>query len=148
MNVAQDAERAGAHGGYVEAEAGQRQHGRESGRGREEDLEGGAFVGLALDGDGAAMLLDDAPGDEQAQAGAVGFGGEERLEQARHVLGRDADAVVLDREPELRAGQRPSAGLAGAAPGGRRSVATERVPFGPIASRAFRNRFTKACCNW
>ena len=114
----------------------------------EEDLEGGAFVGLALDGDGAAVFLDDAPGDEQAQAGAVGLGGEERLEQALHVLGRDADAVILDGEPEVRAGWRRRAGFPGVGLGGRMSVATERVPFGPIASRAFRNRFTKACCNW
>ena len=68
-----------------------------------EDLEGGAFVGLALDGDGAAMFLDDALSDEQAQAGAVGLGGEKGLEQARHILGRDADAVIFDGEAEVRA---------------------------------------------
>src|SRR5208282_2309712 len=80
MNVAQDAERAGAHGA--------------SDRGGEKDLEGGAFVGLALDADGAVVFLDDAPGDEQAQAGAVGLGGEERFEEALHILGGDADAVI------------------------------------------------------
>lgn len=74
----------------------------ESGGKGEKDLEGGAFVGLALDSDGTAMFLDDAPGDEQSQAGAVRFGGEERLEQALHILGRDADAVIFDGKLEVR----------------------------------------------
>ena len=103
----------------------QRRAHRQSGRSREEDVEGGAFAGLALDGDGAPMFLDDAPGDGQAQAGAVGFGGEERLEQARHILGRNADAVVFDGEPEVRPVAGAAVGLAGAA-SGREDVSGDR----------------------
>ena len=102
MNVAQDAERAGAHGAHVEEQSRRGQ----SGRSREQDLEGGALAGAALHADGAPMLQDDAPRDRQAQAGAFGFGGEERLEQAGHVLRRNAGARVFDRNPKLRPGQR------------------------------------------
>src|ERR1035437_7093968 len=68
---------------------------------REQDLEGGALAGLTLHANGTLMLQDDAPRDGQAQAGALGFGGEKRLEQARHILRRNTDACVFDHNPQV-----------------------------------------------
>src|SRR5260221_522831 len=61
---------------------------------RQEDREGGALAGLAVDEDEAAGLLDDAVdgGEAEAGAGADFLGREERLEDAREILARDADA--------------------------------------------------------
>ncbi len=42
----------------------------------------GALVDLTGNGDLAAMLLNDSPGDREPQAGAVRLGGEEWLEEA------------------------------------------------------------------
>ena len=48
----------------------------------------------------AAMALDDAVADGQAQAGALahGLGREEGLKNAGHHLGRNAGAVVVQRD--------------------------------------------------
>src|SRR5688572_33411856 len=68
----------------------------------DEQEEGGAAAGLALEPGAAAVVLDDRLHDRQAEAGARDRGGVgrvdpvERLEQLRLVLFRDADAVVLD----------------------------------------------------
>jgi hypothetical protein len=73
----------------------------ESGRSREQDVEGRAAARLAFHGDGPLMLQDDAPRDGQAQASAIGFGGEEGLEQVGQVSRRDAGTIVFHRDPEL-----------------------------------------------
>src|SRR5579875_2277415 len=74
-------------------------------RNRELKPEGGADTELALGVHLAAVLLDDAVGDGESEAGALvlplpgrGFGGEERIVDAVHVLGRDAAAAVLDED--------------------------------------------------
>src|SRR6185437_12047309 len=61
---------------------------------RQEDRERGALLGLAVDEDESAGLLDDAidGGEAEAGAGADFLGREERLEDARQILARDADA--------------------------------------------------------
>src|ERR1035437_702029 len=74
---------------------------RQSSHSREEDLESRVLAGLAFHANGTLMLQDDASRDGQAQARATGFGGEERLQQARHILRRDPGARVLYRKPEL-----------------------------------------------
>src|SRR3989442_504077 len=53
-------------------------------------------AGPALGGDGAAVLLQDAVADAEAEAGALvlRLGGEERIEDPLHQLRRDAAAVV------------------------------------------------------
>src|SRR5512141_1918222 len=79
----------------------ERQRRSQSGRGREKDLEGGALAGLTLRADGAPMFQDDTPRDGQAQAGAMRFGGEKRLEQVGHISRENAVARVLDRNPEV-----------------------------------------------
>ena len=70
---------------------------------RQEHRELGEHVGLRVDGDQAAVQLDQAARDVEAEAGRVGAGGgvvlrrlrvEERLEDPLPVLLRDADAVV------------------------------------------------------
>jgi len=70
----------------------------------QEDAEGGAVefrVGAAFEGDGAAVLGDDAAADPQAQASAAfPLGGEERLEEmAERFLGDS----VADFSPEASA---------------------------------------------
>src|SRR5262245_34799210 len=57
------------------------------GEGRKHHGEGRAAVQLARDGDCTLVLLDDAAGDGKSEPGAVGFGGEERIEQLAQVLG-------------------------------------------------------------
>src|ERR1700677_349862 len=80
----------GRRGGFVEGGLGLWGNG-------EMDDEGGALAGFAFGGDGAAMFLDDAVGEAQAQAGAFadGFGGEEGVEDFGQVFRRNAWAVVL-----------------------------------------------------
>ena len=51
-----------------------------------------------VDVDRAAMALDDAPRRGQAEAGAAVLRGEERLEDLRPHVRRDARAVVGDRD--------------------------------------------------
>ena len=56
------------------------------------------FCGVLVTMDPAAMLLDDAVADAQAQAGPLShrFGREERLKDPLEMLFGNADAVVLD----------------------------------------------------
>ena len=87
---------------------------REEGRGAVEgqvDAEPAPHAG-ALDLDPAAVVGDDAVADAQAQAGpaAERLGGEERVEDPRQHVGRDAAAVVGDLDDDLavdRPGRRP-----------------------------------------
>src|SRR5262245_58579880 len=67
------------------------------------DREGGACAGPAVDLEGATMLGDDRMTDAQAQARAArGLPGrEERIEDVRKLVGRNARPVVGDDEPGL-----------------------------------------------
>ncbi len=69
----------------------------------QEDAEAGAGAGFGGDFDLAAVVLDDALGDEEAEAGAFGFGGVVGLEETGNLVGRDAVAGVEegDREPAV-----------------------------------------------
>ena len=84
----------------------------------------------------AVVLAHDAVGDRQAEAGAAAdrLGREERIVDARELLGRNARAGVGDFGD--RAGRR------------RRASTTDSQPPLGIASRAFRNRFRNTCCSW
>src|SRR5205085_1786588 len=68
------------------------------------DVEAGAVAGLALDGDGALVFVDDCFDDGEAEAAAgggagFGFGGAvEAFEEVGLVFGGDAGAVVADFE--------------------------------------------------
>src|SRR5690606_35189096 len=72
---------------------------------RELDDELASFARLALDPDRALVRLDDAPGDEQAQAQAPDVGGSasalEPLEDHVLLLPADAGTEVLDDDPGL-----------------------------------------------
>src|SRR5262245_532913 len=71
--------------------------------GDEREVEGAAGARRAFDADGAAVLLDDALADDQAESGAAGLARRRRielgelLEQLGQVLGGDALAVVAHR---------------------------------------------------
>ena len=56
------------------------------------------FPGVALDLDLSVMLVDDPMGNGEAQAHASLLGRKERIEEFFHVLGRDADPGVPERE--------------------------------------------------
>src|SRR2546426_11235752 len=58
----------------------------------------GAQSAFAADRDLAAVLLDDAMHEGEAETGDVVAGREERLERVREVLGGDAVARVGDRD--------------------------------------------------
>src|SRR5262245_52233292 len=62
---------------------------------REQDHEAGTAAAGGLDPDLALVLLDDPVHDGQPQAGPVGLGGEEGLEDVGQVLGGDAGTGVL-----------------------------------------------------
>ena len=61
---------------------------------RQEDARHGTvcrLAGIALQGDGAAVLVDDAAADPEAQSGSsLPFGGKERLEQMTLHVRRNA----------------------------------------------------------
>src|SRR5439155_1904861 len=59
-------------------------------RGRQGEREGAADARTALHVDLAAVVLHDAVHKGQAQPGAVGLGGEERLEDVAEIAGGDA----------------------------------------------------------
>src|SRR3712207_4739117 len=63
---------------------------------REPEAEAAPLAGLGLDGECAAERLGQRERDGEAEAGAAArvFGGEERVEDAREGLGRDAGAGV------------------------------------------------------
>src|SRR3954462_14550085 len=67
------------------------------------DRESGAAADFAVDGDAAAVALDDAVDDRQPQPTTFTYilGGEERAEDARQNLRRDAGAVVGDANDYL-----------------------------------------------
>lgn len=69
---------------------------------REGDRELRAVVDLAGHGDRAAMLLDNPARDREPEAGAICLGGEEWFEETPQILGRNADAIVLDRNLQCR----------------------------------------------
>src|SRR6516225_4506884 len=77
---------------------------------RQVDREGGALAELALDGDLAAVELDEAAGERQPEARPLGAGaaglGEllELPEQPRQILARDADAGVGDADDDVAGG--------------------------------------------
>ena len=56
------------------------------------------FPHCRIDGDCAAVVLDDLAASGQAQAGALGLGGKERLENILNGFVRDARAVVGQRD--------------------------------------------------
>ena len=49
----------------------------------------------------AAVLLDDALAEREADAGAAGLGGEEHLEHARQDVGRDRRSAVVQAAAPL-----------------------------------------------
>ena len=53
--------------------------------------------------DVAAVRAHDLVADREAEAGAVGAGREERLEDPRQIVGADAAAVILDLDRDVRA---------------------------------------------
>src|SRR5262245_61483206 len=69
---------------------------------RELDREHGAAFRAVLDPDAAVVLVDDAVGDGETEAGALSrlLCREERVEYAALDLGRDARAVVGDRDAD------------------------------------------------
>ncbi len=69
-----------------------------AGNERETDGEGGPCAGRGFAGKGSAMALDDPGTDAESESGAVGLGGEERVEQAALHVGRYARSQVADRE--------------------------------------------------
>ena len=70
---------------------------------RQENAEDRALADLGIAEDEAAGLLDDAVDHRQAEAGALAdfLGGEERLEDLLHHVGRDAGAGVLDLDQHV-----------------------------------------------
>ena len=107
---------------------------RRSSRGeRKRQREARALTDRAVAGNRAAVLLDDAVGDRQPQAGALAdvLRREERIVDARQLLGRNARAGVADLDRRRR--------LASA-----RVTIVSQPPFG-MASRALRNRFRNTC---
>src|SRR5258708_10535801 len=71
------------------------------GQRRQHNLKRRAVIRLAHDADRAAMFLDDAPRDRQAQAGAAFFRGEKRVKQAGKMFRRNADPGVLNSNAQL-----------------------------------------------
>src|SRR5262249_15781050 len=65
-------------------------------RQRQADEELGAAADLAGDVHGPGVRLDDLLRDRHAEAGALLLGGEEGIEDAVELLGRDAAPVVAD----------------------------------------------------
>src|ERR687886_2340014 len=76
---------------------------RRPGTGREAHRKRCASARFALDGDRSTVALDDPQTYREPQAGPRHrrFGGEERLEDALDVLGRDARPRVADRDHDL-----------------------------------------------
>src|SRR4029453_15380642 len=66
----------------------------------EADAEGRAARRRGVDRDGAAVLVDDALDDREAEAAAVGLGRVAGHEEARLLLGVEPRAVVGDNELE------------------------------------------------
>ena len=62
------------------------------------EREGRAFARRAADAQASAVGFDDLARDRQAQARAFGLGREERRPDLFHLLRRDADAGVRERQ--------------------------------------------------
>src|SRR5512134_1544838 len=73
-----------------------RHHGAAGGRERQRQREARPLPDRAVAGDRAAVLLDDAVGDREAEAGSLAdvLGGEERIVDTRQLLLRDARSGV------------------------------------------------------
>ena len=83
------------------------------------------------------MGADEALGGREAEAGAVALGGEERLEEVRPRLGRDARPAVLDRDGGQRRARRSRRGdrhadLARLGPAGARGARPEGHRLDPV----------------
>ena len=68
---------------------------------------------LALDGDRAVELLDDALGDRQAEAEAAALGRDEVVEDRRQPIGGMPEPVSVDADLDLIAGARGRDGRRG-----------------------------------
>src|SRR4051794_29557245 len=70
---------------------------------RNDDPERGSRADLALDHDAAAVPVDDAVDNREAEAGALAdvLGREERIEDLRDHVGRDAGPVVGDGDLDV-----------------------------------------------
>ena len=77
---------------------------------RQGDDDLGAPARRLADGDPAAVGLDDPPGDGHAQAGPLGLGGEERLEDLVALLGVEPRPVVADGDADAGRPSSPAAG--------------------------------------
>lgn len=66
--------------------------------GREEEAEGRAVARLAGDFDPAAVGFDGFLDDGEAEAGALRFGGQKRLEQFRPLLGGHPGPGILESQ--------------------------------------------------
>ena len=86
-----------------------------SARGRQDDGELAARAGRAADDDASAVRLDDPLDEAETEAGALGLRGDdvggavERLEDARLLRGRDADAAIRDGDVNVAAAWRARA---------------------------------------
>ena len=98
------------------------------------------WPGSLCDVDAAAVLLDDAIADREAEAdvGPVVLGGEEGLEDALADLGGDALAAVVDDERDARAAPSPASVR----------VATRSLPPPGMAVRALATRLSSTCASW
>ena len=74
------------------------------------DGDGGAFVRHTGDRDRSTVFLDDLFHGGKSQADPRPFGGEKRLENLVHEVGRDRNAVVLDQDLNLHAFSRSMLG--------------------------------------
>src|SRR5450631_1925970 len=74
---------------------------------RQHDGKLGALPRTACNPDVAAVVLDDAVGDRQSQAGPPGLGAEKRSEQFLQMLRQDAAAAVSNRNIDLISGLIP-----------------------------------------
>src|SRR5439155_1312291 len=72
---------------------------------RQRHREHGPEAGRAADVHVAAVLLDEPVDEREAEPGAPGLGGEERLEDVGEVVGRDAVPAVRHRHFQLVAGE-------------------------------------------
>jgi hypothetical protein len=105
---------------------------------RQVDVKDGALAGHALDDDPAAVTLDDAHADRQAQAGALShrLRGEEWLEQPGLDLERDTGAGVSTSNQIVSRGPAPV-----------RIFSFRAVWMVRMAWCAFVTRLTITCCS-
>src|SRR2546427_5983974 len=68
---------------------------------RQENTEDSSLVGFAFDGNEAAVLVDNPPGNRKSQAAASLFSGEERTKEPPHVLGKNPESIVSNCNAKL-----------------------------------------------